>query len=167
MASFGAKDIKKLREMTGAGMMDCKKALTATDGDIEKAIEWLRKKGLGAAAKKADKVATEGSITMKIESHKGMMIEINSQTDFVAKNDKFQNFASEVIEHAFNSGFVTVEEILESQYNGENFKRVPSYSNIKGLEENLVVRRVAVIEADSDQYYNKPVMYMLEGELEY
>jgi len=145
MANFGPKDVKKLREMTDAGMMDCKKALTATDGDMEKAVEWLRKKGLGAAAKKADKVAAEGSIIMKIQDHKGMMIEINSQTDFVAKNEKFQQFASEVIEHAFESGFSTAEEILESEYKGEGFKEYLALQ-IATIGENLVVRRVAVIE---------------------
>jgi elongation factor Ts len=149
MAKFGPKEIKKLREMTDAGMMDCKKALSATDGDMEKAVEWLRKKGLGAAAKKADKVAAEGSIVMKIEDHKGVMIEINSQTDFVAKNEKFQQFASEVVDHAFENGFSTVEEILESEYKGEGFKEYLALQ-IATIGENLVVRRVAVIEGGDD-----------------
>jgi elongation factor Ts len=153
MANFGPKDVKKLREMTDAGMMDCKKALTATDGDMEKAVEWLRKKGLGAAAKKADKVAAEGSIIMKIQDHKGMMIEINSQTDFVAKNEKFQQFASEVIDHAFESGFSTAEEILASEYKGEGFKEYLALQ-IATIGENLVVRRVAVIEGDDSVAIN-------------
>jgi elongation factor Ts len=101
MANFGPKDIKKLREMTDAGMMDCKHALSATDGDMDAAVEWLRKKGLGAAAKKADKVAAEGAIMMKVGDHRAVMVEINSQTDFVAKNEKFQDFASKVVEHTF------------------------------------------------------------------
>jgi elongation factor Ts len=153
MANFGPKDVKKLREMTDAGMMDCKKALTASDGDMEKAVEWLRKKGLGAAAKKADKVAAEGSIIMKIEDNKGMMIEINSQTDFVAKNEKFQDFASSVVNHAFESGFVTAEEILESEYNGEGFKEYLALQ-ISTIGENLVIRRVAVIEGEDDVAIN-------------
>jgi elongation factor Ts len=145
MANFGPKDIKKLREMTDAGMMDCKQALTATDGDMEAAVEWLRKKGLGAAAKKADKVAAEGSITMKIEDHKGVMVEINSQTDFVAKNEKFQSFASEVVEHAFANGLTSAEEILKSEIAGQSFKEYLALQ-IATIGENLVVRRVAVIE---------------------
>ena len=145
MANFGPKDVKKLREMTDAGMMDCKQALTATDGDMEAAVEWLRKKGLGAAAKKADKVAAEGSITMKIEDHKGIMVEINSQTDFVAKNEKFQAFTSEVVEHAFAKGLASAEEILESEINGQSFKEYLALQ-IATIGENLVVRRTAVIE---------------------
>jgi elongation factor Ts len=145
MANFGTKDIKKLREMSGAGMMDCKKALTATDGDIEKAIEWLRKKGLGDAAKKANKVAAEGSISMKIEEDRGVMIEINSQTDFVAKNEKFKQFVSEVLDHTFSNNFTDVEEILSSEYNGEKFEEYLSLQ-IATIGENLVVRRVATLK---------------------
>ena len=153
MANFGPKDIKKLREMTDAGMMDCKQALAATDGDMDAAVEWLRKKGLGAAAKKADKVAAEGSISIKVEEHKGIMIEINSQTDFVAKNEKFQSFANEVIEHAFANNLVTAEEILESQINGENFSEYLALQ-IATIGENLVVRRVAVIEGNDSVVVN-------------
>ena len=113
MANFGPKDVKKLREMTDAGMMDCKQALSATDGDMEAAVEWLRKKGLGAAAKKADKVAAEGSITMKIEDHKGIMVEINSQTDFVAKNEEFVGFVHDVAIQiaAMAPRYLTPEEV--------------------------------------------------------
>ena len=153
MANFGPKDIKKLREMTDAGMMDCKQALSATDGDMEAAVEWLRKKGLGAAAKKADKVAAEGAISMKIEDHKGIMIEINSQTDFVAKNDKFQAFANEVINHAFDNGLNSAEEILESEFNGENFSEYLALQ-ISTIGENLVIRRVAVIEGNDNVAIN-------------
>ena len=153
MANFGPKDIKKLREMTDAGMMDCKQALTATDGDMDAAVEWLRKKGLGAAAKKADKVAAEGSISMRIEDHKGIMIEINSQTDFVAKNDKFQSFANEVVNHAFDNSLNTAEEILESEFNGQNFSEYLALQ-ISTIGENLVIRRVAVIEGNDNVAIN-------------
>ncbi len=153
MANFGPKDIKKLREMTDAGMMDCKQALAATDGDMDAAVEWLRKKGLGAAAKKADKVAAEGSISMRIEDHKGIMIEINSQTDFVAKNEKFQSFANEVVNHAFDNGLNSAEEILESQFNGENFSEYLALQ-ISTIGENLVIRRVAVIEGNDNVAIN-------------
>jgi elongation factor Ts len=153
MANFGPKDIKKLREMTDAGMMDCKQALSATDGDMEAAVEWLRKKGLGAAAKKADKVAAEGSISMKIEEHTGILIEINSQTDFVAKNEKFQNFASEVVEHAFASGHATIEEVLQSEISNQNFSEYLALQ-IATIGENLVVRRMARIDGKENVVVN-------------
>ncbi|WP_292663065.1 translation elongation factor Ts [Nitratifractor sp.] len=153
MANFGPKDIKKLREMTDAGMMDCKQALTATDGDMDAAVEWLRKKGLGAAAKKADKVAAEGAITMKIEDHAGLMVEINSQTDFVAKNEKFQAFAGDVVEHAFAKGLASADEILESEIDGQSFKEYLALQ-IATIGENLVVRRVARIEGNENVAVN-------------
>ena len=144
MANFGPKDIKKLREMTDAGMMDCKQALTATDGDMEAAVEWLRKKGLGAAAKKADKVAAEGVVAIKADGNKAIMVEINSQTDFVAKNDKFQSFVSEVVEHAFANDFDTAEDINSSEINGQPFADYLALQ-IATIGENLVVRRFAKV----------------------
>jgi len=147
MANFGPKDIKKLREMTDAGMMDCKQALAATDGDMEKAVEWLRKKGLGAAAKKADKVAAEGVVAIKADANKAIMVEINSQTDFVAKNDKFQSFVSEVAEHVFANDFNTAEDINNSEINGQPFADYLALQ-IATIGENLVVRRYAKVVTD-------------------
>jgi elongation factor Ts len=147
MANFGPKDIKKLREMTDAGMMDCKQALAATDGDMEKAVEWLRKKGLGAAAKKADKVAAEGVIAIKADGNKAIMVEINSQTDFVAKNDKFQSFVNEVVEHVFANDFNTAEDINNSEINGQPFADYLALQ-IATIGENLVVRRYAKVVTD-------------------
>ncbi len=147
MANFGPKDIKKLREMTDAGMMDCKEALKATDGDMEKAVEWLRKKGLGAAAKKADKVAAEGTIAIKSDANKAIMLEINSQTDFVAKNEKFQSFVAEVLEHVFANDFETIEDILASQINNQPFADYLALQ-IATIGENLVVRRYAKVITD-------------------
>ncbi len=147
MANFGPKDIKRLREMTDAGMMDCKQALSATDGDMEKAQEWLRKKGLGAAAKKADKVAAEGAIIIKSDSNKAVMVEINSQTDFVAKNEKFQTFANEVVEHAFANDFNSAEELNASEINGQPFADYLALQ-IATIGENLVVRRYAKVVTD-------------------
>ncbi len=144
MANFGPKDIKKLREMTDAGMMDCKQALAATDGDMEKAVEWLRKKGLGAAAKKADKVAAEGVIAIKTDGNKAIMLEVNSQTDFVAKNDKFQSFVNEVLEHVIANDFDTVEDINNSEINGQPFSEYLALQ-IATIGENLVVRRYAKV----------------------
>ena len=149
MANFGPKDIKKLREMTDAGMMDCKQALAATDGDMEKAVEWLRKKGLGAAAKKADKVAAEGVIAIKADGNKAIMLEINSQTDFVAKNEKFQEFVKEVVEHVFANDFEDVDAINASEINGQPFSEYLALQ-IATIGENLVVRRYAKIVSEGD-----------------
>jgi len=144
MANFGPKDIKKLREMTDAGMMDCKQALAATDGDMEKAVEWLRKKGLGAAAKKADKVAAEGVIAIRTEGNKAIMLEVNSQTDFVAKNEKFQTFVNEVLDHVISNDFDSIEDINNSEINGQPFSEYLALQ-IATIGENLVVRRYAKV----------------------
>ena len=147
MANFGPKDIKKLREMTDAGMMDCKQALAATEGDMEKAVEWLRKKGLGAAAKKADKVAAEGTLAIKTDGNKAIMVEINSQTDFVAKNEKFQSFVAEVVDHVMANDFDSVEEINASEIAGQSFADYLALQ-IATIGENLVVRRYAKVVTD-------------------
>ena len=96
--AISAADVKKLREMTGSGMMDCKKALTATDGDMEKAIEWLREKGLATAQKKASRIAAEGIVMVRVVngSRKAVAVEVNAETDFVAKNELFQTFVGQV-----------------------------------------------------------------------
>lgn len=88
--AVNAKMVKELREKTGAGMMDCKKALTETDGDMDKAVEYLREKGISKAAKKADRIAAEGSAHIKVDGNAAVLIEVNSETDFVAKNDQFK-----------------------------------------------------------------------------
>ena len=93
--ALSASTIKELREKSGAGMMDCKKALTETDGNMEEAIDWLRKQGLSAVAKKSSRVAAEGLIGVTIKNNSGAMVEINSETDFVARNELFQNFIKE------------------------------------------------------------------------
>ena len=93
---FTAKDVKELREITGCGMMDCKKALTETDGDKDKAIEFLREKGLATAAKKSGRIAAEGLVKAYIDGNVGVVVEVNSETDFVAKNADFQNFVTNV-----------------------------------------------------------------------
>lgn len=115
MANVTASDVKELREMTGAGMLDCKKALQENEGVKDKAIEWLRKKGLSKAAKKAGRIAAEGSVSSYIhgEGRVGVLLEVNCETDFVAKNEGFQNFTKDVAMHiaALNPQFVSVEEI--------------------------------------------------------
>jgi len=153
MANFGPKDIKKLREMTDAGMMDCKKALTQADGDMDKAVEWLRDQGMGAAAKKAGKTAAEGAIGIKVEGKKAVIVEINSQTDFVAQNDKFVALMSDVVNHAFDNNIADAEAINASSINGEPFSEYLS-QQIATIGEKLVVRRSALIDADENTAVN-------------
>jgi elongation factor Ts len=153
MANFGPKDIKKLREMTDAGMMDCKKALTETDGDMDKAVEWLRDQGIGAAAKKANKTAAEGSIGVKIDGKKAVIVEINSQTDFVAQNDKFKELLNSVVEHAFNNELEDADAINASEINGQPFEEFLALQ-IATIGEKLVVRRAALIKGDENSAVN-------------
>ncbi len=153
MANFGPKDIKKLREMTDAGMMDCKKALAASDGDMDKAVAWLRDKGMGAAAKKAGKVAAEGAIGVKVEGKKAVVVEINSQTDFVAQNDKFIGLMSDVLNHTFDNAIADADAINASTINGEPFAEYLSQQTAT-IGEKLVVRRSALINADENTAVN-------------
>ena len=111
--AINAKMVKELRETTGAGMLDCKKALEATDGNIESAIDWLREKGISKAAKKQTRIAAEGLAYSKIDGNKAVIVELNSETDFVAKNEKFQNFVNEVARTILNSNAKTNEEALD------------------------------------------------------
>jgi len=153
MANFGPKDIKKLREMTDAGMMDCKKALAASDGDMDKAVAWLRDKGMGAAAKKANKVAAEGAIGVKVEGKKAVVVEINSQTDFVAQNDKFIALMTDVVNHTFDNAIADAAAINTSTINGEPFSEYLSQQT-STIGEKLVVRRSALINADENTAVN-------------
>ncbi|MDQ7047501.1 MAG: translation elongation factor Ts, partial [Sulfurovum sp.] len=149
MANFGPKDIKKLREMTEAGMMDCKKALVASDGDMDGAVAWLRDQGMGAAAKKAGKVAAEGAIGVKVEGKKAVIVEINSQTDFVAQNDKFLAVMADVVNHTFDNSIADAEAINASTINGAPFAEYISQKTAT-IGEKLVVRRSALIDADEN-----------------
>ncbi len=149
MANFGPKDIKKLRETTSAGMMDCKKALTASDGDFDEAVAWLREKGLGAAAKKAGKVAAEGVVAIEVDDNKAVIVEINSQTDFVAQNDTFKAVVSEITKHAFDNNLADADAINNSTINGQPFAEYLSLQIAK-IGENLVVRRAGMISSDDE-----------------
>src|SRR5512147_764876 len=113
MAEITAALVKELREKTGAGMMDCKRALNETGGDIENAVDWLRKKGLAAAAKKAGRVAAEGLVGVATSGKVGAVVEVNAETDFVARNDAFQGFVRQVTELALKEG--DVEKLKSAQ----------------------------------------------------
>jgi elongation factor Ts len=141
--AISASDVKKLRDMTGVGMMDCKKALTASDGDMDKAIEWLREKGMAAAQKKASKVAAEGvSYALTAENGVGVVVEVNSQTDFVAKNDVFQNFVKDVASVIADQNPADVEALKACTYPGTD-RTVTDVTNDKilAIGENLQIRR--------------------------
>ncbi len=110
---FKASDVKELREKTGAGMLDCKKALEATNGDMEQAIDWLREKGIAKAAKKESRIAAEGLCQIKVEGNQAVILEVNSETDFVAKNEEFIHFVDSVIDKILTHEVASVEEVLE------------------------------------------------------
>ncbi len=146
-----AQMVKQLREMTGAGMMDCKKALGETDGDIEKAVDVLREKGLGKAAKKADRLASEGLVEVLVsqDGKTATLVEINSETDFVAKNEQFQNMVKDVAKHVQENGINDIEELAKSSINGVAFEEYLK-GKIATIGENLVVRRIATIKAEEN-----------------
>src|SRR5690606_3335561 len=143
MAEITASLVKELRDKTGAGMMDCKKALNETGGDIEAAVDWLRTKGLAAAAKKAGRVAAEGLIGIAVAGTKGAIVEVNSETDFVAKNEVFQNFVSAVTEIALEKG-ENLEAISSAAYPGGAGTVADQLTqNIANIGENQSLRRAA------------------------
>lgn len=139
--------VKELRETSGAGMMDAKKALTETNGDMEAAIDWLRTKGLAKAAKKADRVAAEGLIGVAVDAGRGVAIEINSETDFVAKNADFQNLVREITKIALETG-ESVEVVKAADLNGETVEQVLTNA-IARIGENMTFRRMHILEGDS------------------
>ena len=145
MAEITAATVKELRERTGAGMMDCKKALAETNGDMEAAVDWLRAKGLAAAAKKSGRVAAEGLIGVAVEGNRGAVVEVNSETDFVAKNDQFQDFVRTVTSLALQ-GAGTVENLLAATYPGGGTVEEKLTSNIATIGENQSLRRSAVLQ---------------------
>lgn len=151
MAEISANLVKELRELTGAGMMDCKHALMETNGDMDAAIDLLREKGLGKAAKKADRLASEGLVSVEISSdfRTATISEINSETDFVAKNDKFINMTKDITSHIQTSEIVQLEKLQESVIGGKNFTEYLN-SQIAAIGENLVVRRFVTVTAKDD-----------------
>ena len=139
--------VKELRESTGAGMMDAKKALTETDGDMEAAVDWLRTKGLAKAAKKADRVAAEGLVGVQVTTGRGVAVEINSETDFVAKNADFQQLVREISEVALETA-TDVEVLRATHLNGKPVSEVLTDA-IARIGENMTLRRMHVLEGDT------------------
>jgi elongation factor Ts len=148
MAAVTAQMVKTLREKTGAGMMDCKKALGETDGDIEEAVDWLRKKGLSAAAKKAGRVAAEGVVAVATGEGAGAMVEVNSETDFVSRNGTFQDFASTLASMALETGD-DLDALKAKPYPGESRTVEEQLThNIATIGENMSIRRAVRLDVD-------------------
>ncbi|MBF0304229.1 MAG: elongation factor Ts [Alphaproteobacteria bacterium] len=145
MADITAALVKDLREKTGAGMMDCKKALNETNGDIEAAVDWLRKKGLAAAAKKAGRVAAEGLVGIAASGNKGVAVEVNAETDFVARNDTFQGFVRDLAELALSSGEGDVEALKKASFPNGEAVELRLTNMIAKIGENMNVRRASAL----------------------
>ena len=152
--AFTAKDVKELRERTGCGMMDCKKALTETDGDFEKAIEYLREKGLAAATKKAGRIAADGMVfsTVDKENKIGVVVEVNSETDFVAKNEMFREFVADVAAVVAKENPATVEELLTKAMPNGDTVEAALQEKILVIGENLKIRRFVRYEGPCVAY---------------
>ncbi|HDC5314024.1 TPA: elongation factor Ts [Staphylococcus aureus] len=153
MATISAKLVKELREKTGAGMMDCKKALTETDSDIDKAIDYLREKGIAKAAKKADRIAAEGLVHVETKGNDAVIVEINSETDFVARNEGFQELVKEIANQVLDTKAETVEALMETTLpNGKSVdERIKEA--ISTIGEKLSVRRFAIrTKTDNDAF---------------
>ena len=152
--AFTAKDVKELRERTGCGMMDCKKALTETDGDFDKAIEYLREKGLAAATKKAGRIAADGMVfsTVDKENKIGVVVEVNSETDFVAKNEMFREFVADVAAVVAKENPATVEELLTKAMPNGDTVEAALQEKILVIGENLKIRRFVRYEGPCVAY---------------
>ena len=149
---MNAKLIKELRDISGAGMMDCKKALEENDNDIKKATEWLREKGIAKAAKKAGRIAAEGLSTVITEGNKAVILEINCETDFVAKNEKFQNFVNEVARTILNSNAKTNEEALALPCEDGTLNDAVTNTTAT-IGEKISFRRFTLLEKSDDQNF--------------
>ena len=142
--AFTATDVKNLREMTGVGMMDCKKALVATDGDMDKAVEWLREKGMAASVKKAGRVAAEGMAYAAVIDGVGVVVEVNAETDFVGKNEKFVDFVKGVAETVAKENPADLDALMNCKYNGTDLTVTQQQQEmVLVIGENIKVRRFA------------------------
>ena len=145
--------VKELREMTGAGMMDCKKALTATEGDMDKAVEWLREKGMATAQKKAGRIAAEGlaKVVVSEDGKKAVAVEVNAETDFVAKNEKFQGYVAQVAEQAMETSSADIDAFLAEPWKFDTTKTVSEAlaAQIAVIGENMNIRRFVQVTEEN------------------
>ena len=149
---FNANDVKTLREKTGAGMLDCKKALDACNGSIDAAVDWLREKGIAKAAKKTDRIAAEGLAEIFENKNKAVVLEVNSETDFVAKNEEFKNFVNIVGNAILNSNVKTMDEVNKLEVNGETIESLTIALTAK-IGEKISIRRFEVLEKTDDEVF--------------
>jgi len=170
MASFTAKDVMELRELTGAGMMDCKKALVACEGDMEKAKDFLREKGLAAAAKKAGRIAAEGIVESYIcaECGVGVLVEVNCETDFVAKTDDFKAFVASIAKQIAEKNPADVDALMETEIEPGTTVSAALNNAVAKIGEKISVRRFVRIEGKVDSYIHMGgkigVLVQVEGE---
>ena len=149
MSNISAENIKLLREKTGAGMMDCKKALLENDGDINKATSWLRKKGIAKAEKKSSRVAAQGLVGLKTCDNFSLLLEINSETDFVSKNQDFQSFVDNILDIGISKKH-SIDSLLETQYKNNETVAVALQNLVAKIGENIVIRRLLYLDADTE-----------------
>lgn len=150
--AISAKLVKELREKTGAGMMDCKKALDATNGDLEAAFDWLREKGIAKAAKKADRIAAEGLAAFAIDGDKAALVEVNSETDFVAKNEEFKELVNMIAKAVAEAQVNTVEETLKLVVDGQDLDTIIKEKTGK-IGEKLSLRRVVAMSKSEGETF--------------
>ena len=146
MAEITAAAVKELRDRSGAGMMDCKKALSEANGDMEAAVDWLRAKGLAAAQKKSSRTAAEGLVGVAVSGTKGVAVEVNSETDFVAKNEQFQDFVRAVTDVALSRGETSVDVLKGASLPAGGTVEEVLTNNIATIGENQTLRRAAIVE---------------------
>ena len=144
--------VKELREATGAGMLDCKKALTETNGNMEEAITWLREKGISKAAKKQTRIAAEGLAKAKVEGNKAVIVEVNSETDFVAKNPEFTGLVDLIATAILSSNVKTVEEVMKLEVEGNNIENI-IIDKTATIGEKLSFRRFELVEKEDNQVF--------------
>ena len=149
---FSAKDVKDLREKTGAGMMDCKKALENSNGDMDKAIDWLRENGIAKAAKKESRIAAEGLTKIVVDGNNAVILEVNSETDFVAKNEKFVNFVEKLANILLNSDVKTMEEANSLEVDGETVE-VMVKAITSEIGEKISFRRFERVVKNDDEVF--------------
>ena len=144
--------VKELREASGAGMLDCKKALEATNGNMDEAINWLREKGISKAAKKASRIAAEGLALAKIEGNNAVIVEVNSETDFVAKNEEFQNLVNTITDAILTSNVTTLEEALNIEVDGKAISQIIA-EKVGTIGEKITLRRFEKLQKEDDQVF--------------
>ena len=149
---FSASDVKTLRENTGAGMLDCKKALQETEGNMEKAIDWLREKGIAKASKKSDRIAAEGLSQIFVLDNKALILEVNSETDFVSRNDEFKNFVNTLGETIINSNATTMDEALSLEVDNQTVADLIVAITAK-IGEKISFRRFNVLTKNDNETF--------------